>query len=132
MAKFPESHKDLLSDETKAFAFLATVMPNGSPQVTPVWFNVDGDFILVNSAKGRTKDRNMRQKGEVALAIVDPANPYRYLQIRGVVIEITEEGARDHINQLNYKYHGSASYGGPAGETRVIYRIRPVSISKMG
>ena len=132
MTNIPESHRYLLNDETKAFAFLATVMPNDSPQVTPVWFNVDGDFILVNSAKGRVKDRNMRSKGEVALAIADPKNPYRYMQIRGVVLEITEEGGRDHINQLNFKYHGSTSYGGPANETRVIYRIRPVSVSTMG
>lgn len=129
---FPQSHQDLLLDETKAFAFLATLMPNGAPQVTPVWFSWDGDQIWINSAKGRTKDRNMRRRGDVALAIADPANPYRYIQIRGLIIEITEEGAREHINQLSKKYTGSEVYGGPADETRVIYRIRPISVSTMG
>ena len=130
--KIPQSYQDLLSDETKAFAYLATIMVNGAPQVTPVWFSVDGDQILVNSAKGRVKDRNMRHCGEVALVIADPKNPYRYIQIRGMVVEITEEGARAHINQLNKKYNGSDVYGGPADETRVIYRIQPNSVSSMG
>jgi PPOX class probable F420-dependent enzyme len=128
----PQSHQDLLRDETKAFAFLATLMPNGTPQVTPVWFSLDGDQIMINSAKGRTKDRNMRRRSEVALAIADPKNPYRYIQIRGIVVDITEEGGRAHINQLNKKYNGSDVYGGPASETRVIYRIRPIAVSSMG
>jgi PPOX class probable F420-dependent enzyme len=128
----PQSHQDLLQDESKAFASLATLMPNGAPQVTPVWFSWDGDQILINSARGRAKDRNMRKRGDVALAIVDPKNPYRYVQIRGLVVEITEEGARAHINQLSKKYTGSEIYNGPADETRVIYRVRPISVSTMG
>jgi PPOX class probable F420-dependent enzyme len=132
MAKIPESHKDLLKDEMKAFAFLATIMDDGTPQVTPIWFSQDGGDLLINSAKGRVKDNNMRERPNVALAIQDPNNPYRFMQVRGVVVEITEKGARDHINSLNLKYNGSLNYGGPADEIRVIYRIRPSSIMTMG
>lgn len=130
MTDIPESHKDLLKDETKAFAFLATVMEDGTPQVTPVWFNMDGEYILINSALGRTKDRNMRKRPNVALAIMDPRDPYRYLQIRGTIVAITEEGARDHINALNFKYQGNPNYRG--GGERVIYRIKPESCNTMG
>ena len=80
LKEVPENFLDLLADETRAFAYLATVMKDGSPQVTPVWFNTDGEYILVNSAKGRVKDRNMRKRPQVALAIADPKNPYRYMQ----------------------------------------------------
>lgn len=114
----------LLSDEVKAFAFLATVMPDGSPQVTPVWFSYDGKYIWVNSAKGRVKDKNMRRDPRVALAIVDPSDMYQYLQIQGEVVEITEEGAREHINSLAKKYLGQDMFNGAPGETRVKYKIR--------
>ena len=87
MKNFPDSHLDLLSDEKKALLYLATTMHDGSPQVTPVWFNVDGDYILINSALGRVKDKNMRKNPKVAMVIGDPKNPYRYVQIRGQVVE---------------------------------------------
>ena len=132
MTTIPESHQDLLKNELKAYAFLATLMADGTPQVTPVWFSVDGEDLLVNSAKGRTKDKNMRARRKVAVAIQDPRNPYRYLQIRGEVVGITEEGAREHINALNLKYNGTPVYGGPQNETRVIYRIRPLKVTTMG
>jgi len=132
MKNFPESHLNLLEDETRAFVFLATLMPDGSPQVTPVWFNVSGDYILINSALGRVKDRNMRARPSVALAIADPRNPYRYVQIRGKVVEITTEGARAHIDALAFKYHGQPKYGGPADEQRVIYKIKPARVNTMG
>lgn len=126
---FPESHQDLLRDDARAFAFLGTIMDDGTPQVTPVWFNTDGENILINSARGRVKDRNMRQRSEVALAIVDPQDPYRYVQVRGAVIAITEEGGDDHINALCAKYTGQLVYPWKApGEVRVIYTIRPKSI----
>ena len=83
---------DLLQQK-KAFAELATVMPDGTPQVTPVWFDYTGGVIRVNSAKGRTKTRNMKEGAPVALSIMDPDNPYRYLQVRGKVTRVTEEGA---------------------------------------
>jgi PPOX class probable F420-dependent enzyme len=115
---------DLLADETKSFAFLGTIMPDGSPQVTPVWFNTDGEHILINSAKGRVKDRNMRARPAVAMTIMDMDNPYRYLQIRGQVVEITEKGAVEHINSLSAKYFGRP-FSLTAGEIRVIYKIKP-------
>ena len=116
---------DLLTDETKAYAFLGTIMPDGSPQVTPVWFNTNGEHILINSAKGRVKDENMRARPEVAMTIIDMNDPYRYLQVRGRVVEITEEGAREHISILSEKYFGRP-YDIPEGEIWVIYQVKPV------
>lgn len=122
----PESHRDLLADQKKAFLYLATVLKDGSPQVTPVWFNTDGEYILLNSAEGRLKDRNMRARPSVALCIADPDDPYRYLQIRGRVVEFTKEGAEHHIDVLNLKYHGNPNYANhnPA-RPRVIYKVIP-------
>jgi PPOX class probable F420-dependent enzyme len=128
--KVPQRYQDLLADEKKAFAYLATLMPDGSPQVTPIWFNTKNGYFLINSAKGRIKDRNMRANPEVALAIVDPDDPYRYIQIRGKIIEITQEGADEHIDALAGKYLGKAKYPNRApGEQRVIYKIEPESVS---
>ena len=129
----PESHRDLLSDAKRAFAYLATMMKDGSPQVTPVWFDLDGDHIRVNTARGRVKDRNMARRPRVALAIQDPDDMYRYMQIRGTVVASSEEGAADHINHLAGKYTGKAQYRelGP-GEVRVIYRIRVDAVSAQG
>jgi PPOX class probable F420-dependent enzyme len=133
MKNIPESHQDLLTDEKKAFVYLATLMKDGSPQVTPVWFNTDGDYILVNSAEGRIKDKNMRARPQVALAIADPANPYRYLQIRGKVVEYTLDGAEEHIDTLNLKYHGSPNYPNhQPNQHRVIYKILPEKVQAMG
>ena len=129
----PEKFRDLLLDETRAFLYLATVMPDGSPQVTPIWFDTDGEYILINSAKGRVKDRNMRRRPDVALAISDPRDPYRYIQIRGKVVEITTEGAVEHINRLSRKYEGHDYYkpGAPT-ENRVTYKIRPKKANSKG
>jgi PPOX class probable F420-dependent enzyme len=108
-------------------------MKDGSPQVTPVWFNTDGTHILVNSAQGRAKDKNMRARSQVALAIADPRNPYRYLQIRGRVVVITEEGANGHIDTLAGKYTGVAKYQWHSpGQVRVTYKILPEHVSAMG
>jgi PPOX class probable F420-dependent enzyme len=127
---FPDNHQDLLEDSTRAFAFLSTIMEDGSPQVTPMWFNTDGEHILINTARGRIKDRNMRQRPQVALAIVDPQDPYRYVQVRGTIIDQTEEGADDHINALCYKYTGREVYPWKApGEVRVRYTIQPKAFS---
>lgn len=124
MKTIPEKYRDLFKDETRAFLFLATAMKDGSPQVTPIWFNHDDQHILINSAKGRVKDRNMRARPQVAMVIQDPADPYRYLQIRGRVVEISEEGGLEHINALALKYTGKPWKANP-GETRVIYKILP-------
>jgi PPOX class probable F420-dependent enzyme len=100
-------------------------MPSGSPQVTPIWFNVENDQIQLNSAAGRIKDRNMRARPQVALCIPDPANPYRYLQIQGKVIEITTADADDHINRLTMKYRGLPIYPyRQPEEQRVKYKIQ--------
>jgi PPOX class probable F420-dependent enzyme len=129
--KIPEGFLDLFSRPT--FAHLATIMPDGSPQVTPVWFGFDGTYIIVNSARGRQKDRNMRRNPEVAVEIMDPENPYRYIQVRGKVVEITEEGADDSIDSLARKYLNVERYPNRRpGEVRVIYRISPEHISTMG
>ena len=127
----PDQFKDLFSKA--AFAQLATLMPDGSPQVTPVWCDFDGTNVRVNSAKGRVKDKNMRRDKKVALSVQDPENPYRYLAMRGEVVEITEEGADAHIDALAKKYLGKDKYPfrGP-GEVRVIYKIRPVNVHTMG
>ena len=121
---FPEKFLDLLNDDTKAFLYLATTMSDGSPQVTPVWFNTDGEYILINTAEGRLKDRNMKARPKVAMTIQDPVNPYRYLGVRGEVVSHTREGADDHINALSFKYRG-ASYTFIPGQKRIIFRIRP-------
>jgi len=124
MKPIPDEYLDLFQEKTKAMLFLATTMPDGSPQVTPVWFSADERHILVNSAKGRVKDRNMRARPRVALVIQDPNDIYRYIQIRGRVVEITEQGADEHINALSLKYD-SESWRKKAGETRVMYKILP-------
>lgn len=130
-ATIPQEFRDLLTK--KAFAHLATLMPDGSPQVTPVWFDFDGTHIRVNSAKGRVKDKNMRRNAKVALAIMDPDNAYRYLAMRGRVEDITEAGADGHIDSLAKKYLGKDRYPyRQTGEVRVIYRIRPERVSSMG
>lgn len=121
---FPEKYLDLLKDECKAYVFLATVMDDGTPQVTPVWFSADDEHILVNTAEGRVKDRNMRARPNVALVVQDPNDTYRYMQIRGKVVERTYEGADAHINALSQKYRGK-DWDIPAGQIRVLYKIAP-------
>jgi PPOX class probable F420-dependent enzyme len=123
--KFPEKYLDLLKDESKAYLFLATTMPDNSPQVTPVWFNTDGEHILINTSVGRVKDRNMKARPRVAMVIQDPSTPYRYLQIRGEVAEYTTEGADEHINQLSLKYD-DRPFKYRQGQTRIIYKIKPL------
>ncbi len=128
----PDKFKDLLTTK-KAYVHLATLMADGSPQVTPVWFEYDGEFIIVNSALGRTKDRNMKRDGRVALSIQDPDNPYRYLQMRGTVVQVTTEGADASIDRLAKKYLGQEHYPGRrVGEIRVIYKIQPLFANTMG
>jgi PPOX class probable F420-dependent enzyme len=125
-----DKYRDLL-EQKKAFANLALVMPDGTPQVTPVWFDHEGGMIRVNTAKGRVKARNLKQGAPVALAIMDPDNPYRYVQIRGRVERVVEGGsAEPHIDALAKKYLDKDKYPfrGP-GEQRILYEIRPASVS---
>ncbi len=129
MNLIPDSHQDLLTENKKAFLYLATIMNDGSPQVTPVWFNTDGDHILINSAQGRLKDKNMRARPTVAVVIADPADGYRYLQIRGKVVEITLTGADEHIDSLAFKYLGAPKYPyRRENEQRVIYKVLPLHV----
>ena len=132
MTEIPAKYMDLVTDK-KAIAGLATLMPDGSPQVTPVWFDYDGGHIRVNTAKGRVKARNMEQGSKVALSIVDPDNAYRYIQVRGTVTAVTEQGAADHIDGLAKKYLGKDKYPWhQPGDVRVLYEITPGSVSGMG
>lgn len=132
MTAIPDKYRDLF-EHKKAFANLATVMPDGSPQVTPVWFDYDHGVIRVNTAKGRVKARNMTQGAKVALAILDPDNPYRHIQVRGRVARIVEQGADAHIDGLAKKYLGQDKYPyRQPGEVRVIYEIEPTAASVMG
>src|SRR5438309_11938540 len=98
----PEKYADLF--QKRAFANLGTLMPDGRPQVTPVWVDFDGEHVIFNSAKGRQKDRNVRRDPRVSMAIIDPDNPYRYVEIRRRGVEITEDRVDDHINKLAKKY----------------------------
>ena len=130
MKSVPVHLHDLLADETRAIAFLATLMPDGSPQLTPVWFNTEGEFLLVNSAKGRVKDKNMRARPQVAVSIMAMNDMYRYVQLRGEVVEIDEQGGADHIHALSQKYRGQM-YQIPEGEIRVTYKIKLDDVSGM-
>ncbi len=127
----PDSHRDLL--QKKAFANVATVNADGTPQVTPVWFDAEGDQLRINTARGRVKDKNLRRNPVVALTVMDPDNPYRYVQVKGRVTEVTETGADAHIDALAKKYTGADKYGNRRpGEVRVIFKIRPERVQTMG
>ena len=131
MAAIPDKYLDLLQQK-KAFANLATLMPDGSPQVTPVWFDYKDGVIRVNTAKGRVNARNMKEGAPVALAIMDPDNPYRYVQVRGRVKRVAEQNADAHIDTLAKKYLGKDKYPwARPGDVRVIYEIEPTSASGM-
>lgn len=128
MTLFPERLLDLLSPEKKAFAALALTLADGAPQVTPIWFGWDGTHLILNTARGRVKDKVMHRGGKVALLILDPGDPYRYLQIRGQVVDETEEGAYETICDLNLKYRGDRNYPQRPGEVRVTYQVLPEQV----
>jgi PPOX class probable F420-dependent enzyme len=131
MATIPASHTDLLTK--KAFANLATLNEDGSPQVTPVWVDFDGTHVLVNTARGRVKTKNLAREPRVAISIADPDNPYRYLGIQGRVVEMTENGGDAHIDKMAKKYLGKDSYPFRApGEVRVIVKISPEKVHTNG
>ena len=131
MTDIPSGFKDLL--EKKAFASLATVNADGTPQVTPVWVDYDGTHVRFNTARGRVKDKNLQRNPRIALSIQDPDNPYRYLQIRGRVVEVTEKGADDHIDALAKKYTGQERYAHRRpGEVRITVKVLPEKIQSMG
>ena len=131
MATIPASHADLL--QKKAFANLSTVNADGSPQVTPVWVDYDGTNLMVNTARGRVKTKNLEREPRVALSIADPENPYRYLGVQGRVTEMTETGADAHIDKMAMKYLGKDKYPYRVpGEKRVIVKIKPEKVHAIG
>src|SRR3974390_664879 len=130
-ATVPESHKDLFNK--KAFGSFTTLMPDGSPQTTPVGVGLADGKVIVNTALGRQKDKNVRHDPRVAITLIDPENPYRYLEVRGRVDEITQDGAAEHINKMAKKYLGVDKYPyGQPGEQRVLVKITPHKFSTMG
>jgi PPOX class probable F420-dependent enzyme len=122
----PESFEDLF--DKRSFGHLATLMPDGSPQVTPVWVDYDGRHILINSVGGRQKDLNMERDPRVAISIQDPDDPYRYLQVRGRVVKTTTEGADDHINKQAQRYLNLEKHPHQT-EDRKLFRIQPEQVS---
>jgi hypothetical protein len=128
-AIIPESFKDLVCRETKAMAYLALVKKDGTPQVTPIWFDYDGELFIFNTARGRVKDRIMRRKPVVAFVITDLSDPGRYFQVTGRVVVETEEDAAEQIKDLSLKYNGTRNFDLPPGQVRVTYKVLPEKIS---
>ncbi len=126
--QIPDSHRELF--EKPVIANLATMMPNGQPQVNPVWCDYDGIYVRVNSSKGRVKDKNMRERPQVTLLLINPESVWHWIEVRGMVEEITEEGADAHIDALAQKYLGvnKFPYRRP-DQVRVMYKIRPTRVN---
>ena len=121
-----------LCTEGKNFAALATTMPDGSPQVSLVWVDSDGEHVIINTAEGRIKTNNLRRDPRVAVSIADADNHYRQIMIRGRVVENTQDGAAEHINKLAKKYLDVDEYPyGQPGEQRVIIKIKPESVFRI-
>lgn len=131
MIELSQSVKDLLLAPN--FGHLATVQPDGGPQNTPIWVDTDGQFVLLNTANGRRKIANIRRDPRIALSVVDSTQPYRWVQIRGRVVDVISEGADAHIDKLALKYLGKETYPfRQAGEERLILKIEPDRVSGMG
>ncbi len=130
--QIPDAYADLVKPETRAFAALGLLFKDGTPQVTPMWFDYEDGRFVFNTARGRVKARIMRRHPPVAFAIVDPANPYRYLQVRGRVGAHSEEDAFDRICHLNEKYRGNRNYPRRPGEVRVTFWVQPEHVSTWG
>ena len=128
------TERDLGILHKRSFAHLTTLGADGSPQTTPNWVDVDDEGrVLINTAEGRAKPRNARRDPRVSLSVVDADDPYRSLMIRGRVEEVTNEGAEDHIDSMQRKYHGTEPYPNhDASHPRVLLKIRPEHISRMG
>ena len=130
-SSFPENYRDLF--QKKAFGAFTTLRPDGSPQTTPVWIDYRDGEIWVNSAVGRQKDRNVRRDPRVAIAVMDPENPYRYVEVRGRVAEITQDGADAHIDRMAIKYLGQDKYPfRQPREQRVLYKISIEKVHAVG
>jgi PPOX class probable F420-dependent enzyme len=135
-AAIPDSHKDLL--EGPVYVTLATVLSSGQPHLSVVWCGFDGEHVLINTARGRVKDKNMTARPQATVMAIDPQNPYRWIEVRADVAEATEEGGVDHIHELSRLYMGKNYYGdfAPAEaadkETRVIYKLKPNKVVAFG
>jgi PPOX class probable F420-dependent enzyme len=127
MEQIPENVLDLF--QRPIIAVLVTIMPDGQPQANPVWVDYDGQYVLVNTAKGRQKARNMERRSKVTVLLLDPDNVYHWVEVRGHVEEETEEGANEHINQLSHKYENKDFRALNPGEVRVIYKIAPDKVN---
>ncbi len=127
MTSIPPEYRDLF--EKRSFAFVATLLPDGAPHVTPTWIDFDGEHVLVNTVRNNRKDKNVRRDPRLTLAVADPENPYRYLSVRGEVVERREEGAREHLDTLAERYTGEARYSGPGDDQRVVLVIRVDDVS---
>lgn len=132
MEKIPQSHIRLL--EEAVYPTLATVMPDGKPQAHPVWCDFDGTYVRVNTAKGRQKDLNLVRDPQATVLLVDPEDPYFWMEIRGTVAERIEGGpAEDHIDSLANKYLGRERYSSrQEGEVRVMYKLEPERVLARG
>jgi PPOX class probable F420-dependent enzyme len=128
MATIPAEYHDLF--ERQSFLSLGTLTPDGTPHVTPVWVDYDGEHILINTAEGRQKERNLRRDERVGGCILDPEDPYRYLGFQGEVVECTTEGAVEHIDELAQRYMDVDEYPhhGEEGGERVLVRIEPTRV----
>lgn len=130
-AQIPEAYSDLL--ERPITVSLATLLPSGQPQVTPVWVDYDGTDIIVNTVKNRRKFKDMQANPRVTVLAVDPENPYRYMEVRGRVVRMSEQGADENIDKLAKKYLGVDQYPFRApGEQRVMCTIEPEHVEAQG
>ncbi len=127
MVSIPEKVRDLF--ERPIVSVLATLMADGQPQLTPVWCDYDGKYVRINTARGRQKDRNMTKRARVTMLLMDPQNPYHWVEVRGHIVETTEAGAREHIDQLARKYTGKDYVYQQPDQVRVMYKIEPDKVN---
>ena len=127
MVPIPEKTRDLF--EKPIVCALATLMADGQPQVTPVWCDYDGQYVRINTARGRQKDRNMTKRAKVTVLLIDPQNAYHWVEVRGHIVEVTENGAREHIDQLARKYTGKNYVYQQPDQVRVMYKIEPDKVN---
>jgi PPOX class probable F420-dependent enzyme len=126
-----DKQKKLITD--KNYGHIATINKDGSPQVSPVWIDLDGNHLIVNSEQKRLKVRNIKRDPRVAVSIQNAANPYQYIEIRGKAIEVTDKGGFEGIDRLSDKYNGQPKYPGNApGDVRIVIRIEPEHVTGMG
>jgi len=131
MISIPPSHSDLIDGNYNVA--LTTIMPDGQPQTTPVWCNREGDYVLINTMRGFQKEKNMRANAQVTLLAYDPQNPLHNLEIRGLVTEMTEDGALDHLDQLTRKYlrKPDATFFGDSIPAELAGQYTPVRVKIM-